>query len=316
MFIRGINDALGWLGVRIKEIALSLTSDQRKAMKADQDAKKKILSSYTDALTGAIGYLRGKINEEADKLVSTAQRFFDLGIIDSTEYDKRINTAKDLKTSVDPDMQNLIARFPTIFKGKTPADNLAMYQELMDQQGKLGNLTEIEQLNTLMSMDTKLARLIAVAPTSTPTSVSASDAQKTWDAKYNALVKQWTAMIAAQNALGTSKGIARALAFEKARDVKINALGERPSFAVGTANVPSNMLANVHKGETIVPANFADSLRKGDLTLSGGNGTNNGSGDTYYVTVQVQGSVQTENNLADSIANVIYKRRKQGILTV
>jgi hypothetical protein len=42
------------------------------------------------------------------------------------------------------------------------------------------------------------------------------------------------------------------------------------SFAVGTDNVPYDMTANIHKGEAIIPATFADSIRKGDLTLSGG----------------------------------------------
>ena len=48
------------------------------------------------------------------------------------------------------------------------------------------------------------------------------------------------------------------------------------SFAVGTANVPSDMMATVHRGETIVPATFADSIRRGELSLSGGGG---GGGD-------------------------------------
>ena len=39
------------------------------------------------------------------------------------------------------------------------------------------------------------------------------------------------------------------------------------SFAVGTPNVPNDMLANIHKGETIIPTTFSEGLRRGDLML-------------------------------------------------
>lgn len=50
-------------------------------------------------------------------------------------------------------------------------------------------------------------------------------------------------------------------------------------FARGTANIPRDMPATVHQGEMIVPASFSDSIRKGDLSLSGG-----GSGEAQNVT--------------------------------
>ena len=47
-----------------------------------------------------------------------------------------------------------------------------------------------------------------------------------------------------------------------------------------------------------------------------GDATNQGSGDNIYVTVNVTGSVMAENNLADSVANAIYRKRSRGGLTV
>jgi len=41
------------------------------------------------------------------------------------------------------------------------------------------------------------------------------------------------------------------------------------SFAVGTPSVPRDMVAQIHKGETIVPATFAEGIRKGEMTLGG-----------------------------------------------
>ena len=39
------------------------------------------------------------------------------------------------------------------------------------------------------------------------------------------------------------------------------------SFAVGTPSVPYDMTANIHQGEIIVPKNFSDGLRNGDLQM-------------------------------------------------
>jgi hypothetical protein len=85
-------------------------------------------------------------------------------------------------------------------------------------------------------------------------------------------------------------------------------------FAAGTPYVPGDMSAYIHKGEIIVPKTFADGLRSGDLSL--GSTTNNNGGSDVYVTVNVEGSVQAENDLAESIAKAIYQRRSLGRLTV
>lgn len=46
------------------------------------------------------------------------------------------------------------------------------------------------------------------------------------------------------------------------------------AFAEGTPNVPRDMFANIHKGEMVVPANFAESIRSGDVSLGGGGDIN------------------------------------------
>lgn len=48
------------------------------------------------------------------------------------------------------------------------------------------------------------------------------------------------------------------------------------SFAVGTPEIPKDMVAQVHKGETIIPETFAGAIRSGDLSLSGGGNTGSG----------------------------------------
>lgn len=68
----------------------------------------------------------------------------------------------------------------------------------------------------------------------------------------------------------------------------------KQSFAVGSPNVPSDMTAQIHKGETIIPATFADAIRKGDLSLGGPGG--GGSGDIqinlYGITINSKDSIR------------------------
>ena len=50
-----------------------------------------------------------------------------------------------------------------------------------------------------------------------------------------------------------------------------------PSFDIGTPTVPHDMVAQIHKGETIVPATFAEGIRRGEMTLGGPGGGQAGS---------------------------------------
>ena len=59
------------------------------------------------------------------------------------------------------------------------------------------------------------------------------------------------------------------------------------SFAVGTGNVRADTLANIHKGETIIPQDFASSIRSGELSLSGGSG---GGGDNGSIVFDFSGA--------------------------
>lgn len=71
--------------------------------------------------------------------------------------------------------------------------------------------------------------------------------------------------------------------------------GASGSFAVGTPQVPSDMTANVHRGEMIIPATFSEGIRRGDLTVSGPQG--GGSGEIniniWYPRITNQDEVRT-----------------------
>ena len=77
------------------------------------------------------------------------------------------------------------------------------------------------------------------------------------------------ASVASFGAASLQGGAALAAAVAEAK-----ALG---SFAVGTPSVPQDMVAQIHKGETIVPSTFAESIRRGELTLGGPGAAKGGS---------------------------------------
>ena len=77
-------------------------------------------------------------------------------------------------------------------------------------------------------------------------------------------------------------------------------------FDVGSWSIPEDQFAMVHQGEIIVPRTFSEGIRSGELTLShAGNGGKTES--PLYVTVNVGGSVVTENQLIDSVYDGIRK---------
>lgn len=71
---------------------------------------------------------------------------------------------------------------------------------------------------------------------------------------------------------------------------------------VGTSNQPADQWGMVHQGEIIVPRTFSDGIRSGELTLSRSS-ENRQSASPIYVTVNVGGSVLSENQLVDSVYN-------------
>ena len=134
-------------------------------------------------------------------------------------------------------------------------------------------------------------------------------------AKLLAFQEDLAAVVAQSTTMNTPEAIAAVFKAFKARwadfisDKTFKAMGI--SYDVGTGRVPKDMVANIHKGEGIIPKTFMDSIRSGELTLSG----NRGTGQNVYVTVQVAGSVVAERDLAETISGVMYKMRSKGLVT-
>lgn len=80
------------------------------------------------------------------------------------------------------------------------------------------------------------------------------------------------------------------------------------SFAVGTPNVPSDMTAQIHKGEGIVPATFMDGIRQGQLTL-GGPGAGSGGAPTYVFNI-TGNNIDSEDRVRQLVEMVGYEMQR------
>lgn len=68
------------------------------------------------------------------------------------------------------------------------------------------------------------------------------------------------------------------------------------SFAVGALNVPRSGLANIHAGEMIVPATFAESVRRGEAVIGG----NVGTGPSSSIRRQQEQRIHVSSTLTDT----------------
>lgn len=81
-----------------------------------------------------------------------------------------------------------------------------------------------------------------------------------------------------------------------------NYLNNAVHFDVGTPEINKDQFALVHKGETIIPRTFAEGIRSGELTLSGGKKSRASQDNSpVIVNLTVEGSVVTEGKLIDSV---------------
>jgi hypothetical protein len=94
----------------------------------------------------------------------------------------------------------------------------------------------------------------------------------------NAVITLVEGLLAAAAAAAAAKGVL-SWGFSSLEDIPLLAAalagleaarGFINSLASGTVNVPQDQLAQIHKGEMVIPQSFSESIRRGDITLSGG----------------------------------------------
>ena len=319
--INAINTVLGFLRVHIKTLDHILTTTEA-AMEA------KNLKLATEALGQTISLLEKRLNAGIDSQIQSWKDLYEVGAMSATEYASKSSAANALRPENSKNMVTIADQSLS-----TSTDILKRLTELNAIQTKInGNdLTNAQKLNMLTNagLATSLQPVLENPPKVTigDTNVAAPIVNTNLTTtvnvtQINALLAQVTSMQSDIDKL--KKQVAdMAVAPTVATATTVTSTGstnygghrgynDNNGMAVGTGFVPDDMVANIHKGEGVIPATFMDSIRKGDLSLSGGG---NGGGSVNVV-VNVNGSVTTENDLATSIAKSIFMLRKRGIVTV
>lgn len=340
-FIKGINAVLGWAGVNIPYLKELATASSEAA-----DALEELnLDKSKTALGDTIDYLNDKLKELADRGVKSAQDLWEVGAITADEYEARIAEANKFLTAEKE--KNVL---PAALGATDPGQIYAMLQASYEMEKILneGILIELNEMNAVLANIGTGASLVtvvdAVNQANTALQTLPKDIIDTYkeatgvtpnvESPVSTEQAQTTASGSGGSVAGAAVGLAGGAAAGAALGAGIGsvvpiigtaiggvvggvlggiggAIAGFFGFADGTPNILQDQLAMVHKGETIVPATFADAIRRGDLTLSGPNGSNQGGGNVV-VNVVVNGSVMTEQELTNTIAKKLYTLRTRG----
>jgi hypothetical protein len=76
-----------------------------------------------------------------------------------------------------------------------------------------------------------------------------------------------------------------------------------PGLAVGAWNLPNDMVAQLHAGETVMPADFASGFRS--AVAGGGTGDSAGGGDNYHITIQAIDTQSGAQFLKDNAKTIV-----------
>lgn len=81
---------------------------------------------------------------------------------------------------------------------------------------------------------------------------------------------------------------------------------------IGAVELPQDQFGMVHKKEMIVPASFAEGVRRGDISI--GKGKDSGTTEVYNVTINVAGSIRSDNEVVDLVLEGMQSKRRRGAL--
>lgn len=278
--IQAINNALGWAGVNLRYLDRLKTTEEIANEEAEIKKKMEAVSDQMQAIRDDFEKRRQEINDAYQKNIQSLRKLLEIGALGEEEYDSRVralNAQKDTALSALSQLEK---------------DQLAQLQKIYDQLSKGINVY------------TQSGSAPASAPAPAPSTNGLQDAAT--GALAGAAVGAGIGTIVP--GVGTVIGAAVGGAIGAIGGAIGNAFGW---WDVGAVELPRDMPGVVHKGEMIVPTTFADGIRSGKITLGKGQG---GTSEVYNITVNVAGSVKTENDLIDAIALGLAKKRSRSTL--
>ncbi len=312
--IRAINKALGWLGVHIQTLDKLLTTAEANMLKLN-------LSKATDALSATINYLSSKLNDLIDTQLNSLKDLYNVGAISGAQYQsqvatlntQRVDWEKQLVSISDQQLTSLQAIHDRLVELYTLQDTLKQ-EGLTDAQkvlllaaaGFLSNQSTIASAQKTAASEKVISDLTNLKSLESTNVIA--------DLKLQNLINAITANGMTDEQLQMYQSIfsnAQALANFVA-GLNMSNLGSMgpihlPGLASGTSQLSKDTVIQAHKGEGVIPQNFMDAIRNGELSLSGPQGI---SGGNIYI--NVEGSVVTQRELIEDIDIGLKKLRKAG----
>ena len=333
-----LNSVLGMFGVDIEYIDRLQTTNE-----ALQDLTSSI-NNQKSALDQTIDYLTKKINDAIDEQISGYKDLYEVGAITASEYAAKaagLNSGKVPTEALLVSMQDMnltgadiYTRLADLYSVKDALNNpnltdiqirkiltdAGMSSESAESSMKRGVLAALQAymgmtyVPAIVNVDGSTNKTTPKTPPSAPAAPDNSSMIEGLQKQLRDAVVSWNEYKQTHNILQITAATWDNESTIAGLRTAIIGLGGTPSYAVGTGNIPNDMMANIHKGEGIIPATFMDSIRSGELSLSGGKGTSSNQGN-IIVNLTVQGSVTSENDLIDAVAKGIDKQRSRGLLT-
>jgi hypothetical protein len=158
-------------------------------------------------------------------------------------------------------------------------------QKALEQGGYLYHQV-IEMLKTNTTKTQQTAQTTAVVTGNSMRNSATASAAASGMEQQAAVNSQTIGGDAAKTFAGVFSGVSQipygwiiAPALASAAMAEVSSMGSKASLDVGAWNIPYDMPANIHKGEMVVPENFAEGARRNGFGLGADSG---GGGDTHY----------------------------------
>jgi hypothetical protein len=276
--------------------------DKPGAPKSDTKQKQADVAAYYEAINQNERAVAATLKQNKEKDLANAKLMYSQKLIDKQQYEQAVSTIEDtyrqqkLQAETEYHQQSVIAN-ATAWQAKQQSQ-LAYWRASFGFESKAfqGSMMIAQAGMTLMNSKNKALFRVGQAATVANIIMSTAEAIMKGFSYGPAIGIPYSILV------GTAAGVqtANTLGQKPPGDAKIKMPTlNMPSFAVGAWQVPSDMVAQIHKDEMIIPKTFADSVRSETSGSAAGN---------IYITVQ--GSVVDTHGLLEVVDDAQERRAR------
>lgn len=244
------------------------------------------MEKATDIITKDYDRQIDKVRDQLNAQIDSIKAQYELGLMTRDEYTKK---ADEYQAAADAKTESL---------EKAKADAIEAIKNNTEVTAE--NTTNLSGSipGTIESLKERLAAIGATTITvADKAETAAADIKRTGSPTISSKASPSTENPLVSK-LSAATSLSSKLSIAAAEFIKV---AGRKHYDTGSVDIPEDTAAIVHKGETIIPRTFAEGIRSGTLTLSGGRNSQATGTIAAGVTVNVAGSVVTERELIDVV---------------